>query len=84
MYIGVLSVVVRALFLGKIVDHFGEARLSRYGVLFLAAGLLGISFSRDYVTLALAVGLLPLGTAFTFPCVTAMLSRVVASSASPV
>ena len=80
MYMGVLSVVVRALFLGKIVDHFGEARLSRYGVLFLAAGLLGLSFSRDYVTLALAVGLLPLGTAFTFPCVTAMLSRVVAGS----
>jgi MFS family permease len=80
MYIGVLSVVVRALFLGKIVDRFGEARLSRYGVILLAAGLLGLSFSRDYVTLALAVGLLPLGTAFTFPCVTAMLSRVVAGS----
>jgi hypothetical protein len=30
-----------------------------------------------YVPLALAVALLPLGTAFTFPCVTAMLSRVI-------
>jgi MFS family permease len=30
--------------------------------------------------LALAVGLRPLGTAFTFPCVTALLSRVIASS----
>ena len=28
---------------------------------------------------ALAVALLPLGTAFTFPCVTAMLSRVIPS-----
>ncbi|MBL0938648.1 MAG: MFS transporter [Gemmatimonadaceae bacterium] len=80
MYIGTLSVVVRALLLGKVVDRFGEPRLSRVGLVLLAAGLLGISFSRDYFTLAIAVGLLPLGTAFTFPCVTAMLSRVVSST----
>ena len=30
-----------------------------------------------YLPLALAVALLPLGTAFTFPCVTALLSRVI-------
>jgi multidrug resistance protein len=30
-----------------------------------------------YVPLALAIALIPLGTAFTFPCVTAMLSRVI-------
>ena len=28
-------------------------------------------------TLALAVALIPLGTAFTFPCVTALLSRII-------
>ena len=33
-----------------------------------------------YLPLALAVALIPLGTAFTFPCVTSMLSRVVSSS----
>jgi multidrug resistance protein len=33
-----------------------------------------------YLPLALAVALLPLGTAFTFPCVTALLSRVISSS----
>lgn len=33
-----------------------------------------------YVPLGLAMALVPLGTAFTFPCVTAMLSRVVSSS----
>ncbi|HEX4932348.1 MAG TPA: MFS transporter, partial [Gemmatimonadaceae bacterium] len=31
----------------------------------------------SFVPLALAVGLVPLGTAFTFPCVTALLSRVI-------
>jgi hypothetical protein len=32
-----------------------------------------------FLPLALAVALLPLGTAFTFPCVTALLSRVIPS-----
>jgi hypothetical protein len=38
-YLGTLSVVIRALFLGRVVDHFGEPRLSRWGLLFLAGGL---------------------------------------------
>jgi len=43
---------------------------------------LPVSFVRvlPYVPLGLAVTLLPLGTAFTFPCVTALLSRVIPSS----
>ena len=43
---------------------------------------LSVSFVSvlPYVPLALAVALLPLGTAFTFPCVTALLSRVIPSS----
>ncbi|MCC6431784.1 MAG: MFS transporter [Gemmatimonadaceae bacterium] len=80
MYLGTLSVIVRALFLGRVVDHFGEPKLSRWGLLLLAGGLVGMALSHDYVTLVIAVTLLPLGTAFTFPCVTAMLSRVVSSS----
>lgn len=80
MYIGVLSVVVRALMLGRLVDRVGEPRLSRAGILLLAAGLVGLSFSPNLPLLALSVGMLPLGTAFTFPCVTAMLSRVVSSA----
>jgi len=79
-YIGVLSVFVRAVMLGKFVDRVGEPKLSRWGIIFLGLGLVGIALSQNYVMLAFAVGLLPLGTAFTFPCVTAMLSRVVSSS----
>jgi MFS family permease len=33
-----------------------------------------------FLPLALSVALIPLGTAFTFPCVTALLSRVISSS----
>jgi len=75
-YIGVIAVVTRALVLGRMVDRFGEVRLSRLGTMLLAAGLFSLPLTNNLVTLALAVALLPLGTAFTFPCVTALLSRV--------
>src|ERR671915_1523466 len=39
----------------------------------------GAGAMLPYLPLALAVTLLPLGTAFTFPCVTALLSRVIPS-----
>jgi MFS family permease len=77
MYVGVISVLARALALGKLVDTLGEARLSRIGTVLLAMGVLGIALAPNLPLLALATGLLPLGTAFTFPCVTAMLSRVI-------
>src|SRR5262249_34412560 len=38
-YIGCISVLTRALFLGPAVDRFGEARLSRIGQTLLAVGL---------------------------------------------
>lgn len=79
-YMGVLSVVTRALFLGSLVDRFGEARLARVGLSLLTAGLLGMGLAPNIPLLAIAVGLLPLGTAFTFPCVTALLSRVIDAS----
>ena len=86
-YIGVLSVVTRALILGPAVDRFGEAKLSRLGLALLATGLALLPFMYPasnplltYLPLALAVALIPLGTAFTFPCVTSLLSRVVPSS----
>ena len=77
MYTGAISVFARVLFLPRMVDWLGEAKLSRFGLLLLAAGVLGMALSRNLGTLAIAVALIPLGTAFTFPCVTALLSRVV-------
>ena len=100
-YTGVISVLTRTLILGRMLDRFGEVRLSRIGGVLLATGITAMAFTKPitdparvaamlggflpagavavlpYVPLALAVALLPLGTAFTFPCVTAMLSRVI-------
>jgi multidrug resistance protein len=103
-YIGVISVLTRALILGWAVDKYGEARLSRLGQTLLAVGLATMPLVHrwsdpaavaerlggllpvsavallPFLPLALAVALLPLGTAFTFPCVTALLSRVIPSN----
>lgn len=79
VYIGSISVFARVLLLGKAVDRFGEARLSRLGIVFLAAGLGAMPLARSVPMLALAVALIPIGTAFTFPCVTALLSRVISA-----
>lgn len=96
-YNGAVSVVARAGLLGRAVDRFGEARLSRIGQLLLLTGLAllpftwrvggvlalelpglpALSVELSWVALAVVLALVPLGTAFTFPCVTALLSRVI-------
>jgi MFS family permease len=77
MYVGSISVFTRVLILGRMVDWLGEAKLSRLGLLLLGIGVLGMPLAGNLWTLALAVALIPLGTAFTFPCVTALLSRII-------
>jgi len=78
MYVGSISVFTRVLLLGRMVDWLGEAKLSRLGLVLLASGVVGMPLARNLPMLAVAVALIPLGTAFTFPCVTALLSRVTA------
>jgi multidrug resistance protein len=78
-YIGIISVITRAGFLGLAVEKFGEAQLARIGLVMLAAGLASYPFVHSYLLLALTIALVPLGTAFTFPCVTSLLSRVIPS-----
>ena len=80
MYIGAISVFTRVLLLGKAVDRYGEARLSRLGIVILSLGLATMPLSRSLGILALTVALIPLGTAFTFPCVTSLLSRVTSAA----
>ena len=77
MYLGGMGVIVRAGILGRMIEWLGEARLTRLGLVLLAMGLALIAAVHSYLTLAIALTLMPLGTAFVFPCVTAMLSRVV-------
>lgn len=79
-YVGAISVVTRAGLLGTLVDKLGEPRLSRTGLVLLALGLGLLPLAPNYFVIAAVLALIPLGTAFTFPCVTAMLSHVISSS----
>lgn len=80
MYLGGMGVVIRSLILGRMVDRLGEARLSRLGVLLLALGLATAGLATGYPALAVGFTLMPMGTAFLFPCVTGLLSGVVPSN----
>ena len=76
VYVATIGVVVRAFVLGKMVERFREPRLSRFGMVLLAVGLFTMPLSPSIPIFALSVALVPLGTAFTFPCVTSLLSQV--------
>ena len=77
MYLGGVGVVVRTGLLGRMIEWLGEARLCRLGLILLAAGLALVAAINSYPMMFLSFTLMPLGTAFIFPAVTAMLSRVV-------
>jgi multidrug resistance protein len=77
MYFGAMGVIARAGLLGWIVGRLGEARLSRLGIVLLSAGLCLLGLARSYPVLITSMTLMPLGTAFLFPCVTGLLSQVV-------
>jgi multidrug resistance protein len=79
MYLGAMGVVVRAGLLGRMIEWLGEPQLTRLGLILLSVGLALIAAVHSYLTLIISLTLMPLGTAFVFPCVTAMLSRVVPS-----
>ncbi len=79
-FMGVISVGTRAGLLGRAVDRWGEVKLSRAGLVMLGSGLLLFPWMPNLIVLAPVVALLPLGTAFTFPCVTSLLSRVISSN----
>ncbi len=79
MWFGAAGVIVRTTLVGPAVQRLGEVRMARAGLMLLAAGLIVFPFARGYPVLLTAMTLMPLGTAFTFPAVTALLSRVVPS-----
>jgi multidrug resistance protein len=80
MYLGGVGVIVRTGLLGRLIERVGETRLCRVGLVVLAAGLVLVAAIHSYPMMFLSFTLMPVGTAFIFPAVTAMLSRVVAKS----
>ena len=75
MYIGFLSILMRALVLGKAVDTFGETRVMRAGAISLALGLFAIPFPATLLGTAAVMSLVPIGTALLFPNCSALVTH---------
>jgi MFS family permease len=76
-YMGLVGFFTRAFLLGPAVDRLGEPRLARIGTLMLALGLALLPLPPNILIFCLISPLLNFGTAFTFPGVTSLLSRVI-------
>ncbi len=77
MYFGGMGVIVRVWILGRMIQWIGEAQLARVGLVLLSSGLALVAAMHSLTTMFIACTLMPLGTAFVFPSVTAALSRAV-------
>ena len=74
MYVGGISLLMRALLLGPAVRWLGEIGVMRLGILGLAVGFLTLPLTTSVVELALASSLIPIGTALLFPVTTSLVS----------
>lgn len=75
LYVGALSLIMRSIFLGPIVDRIGEAWAMRTGGACLVVGLLLYPAVSTLWGLALIIPFVPIGTALLFPSTTALMSR---------
>jgi MFS family permease len=84
-YVGGLSLLMRALLLGPINQRLGDVRTLRVGTLCLVIGMACLPLPRlllpradvpALIGLAVAVFLVPVGTALLFPATTSLVSRL--------
>lgn len=80
LYVGALSLIMRSIFLGPIVDRIGEAWAMRLGAASLIIGLLLYPAVSSLLGLALIMPFVPIGTALLFPSTTALMSRAAEKS----
>jgi MFS family permease len=80
MYYGLLSFVVRSLFLGPVVERIGEIGALRVGTILLSVGMLLYPLVPSVWLMALVIPFVPVGTALMFPAVTSLLSHAVDSA----
>lgn len=74
-YMGALSLVMRTLLLGPIVDRVGEQWAMRIGAASLAIGMLLYPLAGRLAVLIAVIPLVPIGTALLFPATTSLMSR---------
>ncbi len=75
LYVGGVSLVMRAVVLGPVIERFGERPVMRAGAAAIAIGMAAVPLAGTILGLGLAVLLIPVGTAFLFPTTTSMVSQ---------
>lgn len=75
VYVSGLSVVMRSLLLGPIVNRFGETRTLRIGAASLLLGFLTAPLAEDLWLLMALLAFIPIGMSLMFPSTTALTSR---------
>ena len=79
LYIGAVSVLVRGVAVGPLVDRFGEPNVSRLGAVILSIGLAVSSVAYTFPVLGLALTCVAAGTGTLFPPLAALISRSTAA-----
>jgi predicted MFS family arabinose efflux permease len=75
-YVGGVSLLMRALLLGPINRRLGDVMTMRAGALALGLGLALTPWAGGFVSLAVIILLIPIGTALLFPATTSLVSRL--------
>jgi multidrug resistance protein len=75
LYVGLLSLAMRSLCLGPIVDSIGESWAMRLGTISLMVGFFAYPAAQNLWALGAIIPLVPVGTALLFPSTTALMSR---------
>ncbi|MEJ2084142.1 MAG: MFS transporter [Acidobacteriota bacterium] len=75
VYVGGVSLVMRSVVLGPAVRRFGEVKILKAGLVSMAIGLAAIPLTSDFLSLAFAVLLIPVGTALLFPATTSLVTQ---------
>lgn len=73
--VGLVSLIMRGLILGALVQRFGEVRVLRCGALTLGLGMALAPLATNALQFLLAIVLVPTGTALLFPATTSLITR---------
>jgi multidrug resistance protein len=74
VFTGMLSLVMRSLFLGPVVDRLGETGAMRLGTTILATGLVLFALAPSLWWFTILIPTMPIGTALLFPSTTSLIS----------
>lgn len=73
-FVGVISLVMRALILSPLINRFGEVPVLRLGALAMFGGLLLFPTPNSLFALAFVIALMPIGTSMLFPATTSQVA----------